>query len=300
MICRGFVLGGLATLLLLAPADAQRRSQLPPPAQPQPPAAAPAQSPLVLYERCMELARVEPAQAYPQAFQWRVTGGGGLAAEHCEAVALFNLQQYEEAAKRFHDVAEGSTTEAVSLRAQAYDQAARAWLLAQKPERARTEYDAALKLAPKDADLLIGRAQAEGTAHDYWAAIDDLNAALDVDGKRTDALVLRAAAYRHIDSGNAVDLALDDVNRAIGIDARFADAYLERGTLYAMKGDYAGARQDWAKTQELAPGGFAAQQAKANVEQLDKLTNTAPTAQPASTGQPTAPAGKPASTKPHR
>ena len=283
MTLRRLAIAALLVLTTLAPAGAQRRSQVPPTPQPQ---AAP-QSPLVLYERCMELAQSAPAQAYPQAFQWRTSGGGGFAAEHCEAVALFNLQQYEEAAKRFHEVAEGSTTETVSLRAQAYDQAARAWLLAQKPERARTEYDAGLKLAPKDVDLLIGRAQAEGSAHDYWAAIDDLNTALDLDGKRVDALVLRAAAYRHVDSGNAVDLALDDVTRAIGINPQFADAYLERGTLYAMKGNYDGARQDWTKTQQLAPDGFAARQAKANLTELDKLTGTPPGAQPASSGTPT-------------
>jgi tetratricopeptide (TPR) repeat protein len=281
----------LSASIAVVPAQAQRRTQLPP----QPPATTtttPTDSPLVLYERCMELAQQSPAQAYPQAFQWRMSGGGGFAAEHCEAVALFNLQQYEEAAKRFHEVAEGTTSESVSLRTEAYDQAAHAWLLAQKPERARTEYDSALKLAPKDVNLLIGRAQAEGTAHDYWAAIDDLNAALDVDGKRADALVLRAAAYRHVDSSDAVGLALDDVTRAIGINPNFADAYLERGTLRAMKNDYDGARQDWKKAEELAPDTYVSQQAKANTAQLDKLAT--PTAQPASSG------GPPAAAPPHR
>jgi tetratricopeptide (TPR) repeat protein len=284
VICRPAAAAGLIILATLAPASGQRRSQLPPQSPPQ-------ESPLVLYERCMELAQSAPAQAYPQAFQWRVNGGGGYAAEHCEAVALFNLQQYEEAAKRFHEVAEGSITEAVTLRTEAYDQAARAWFLAQKPERARTEYDAALKLAPKDANLLIGRAQSEGIVHDYWAAIDDLNAALDVDAKRADALVLRAAAYRHVDTPGAVDLALVDVANAIGLNPKFADAYLERGTLLAMKGDYDGARKDWDKAQELAPDSYVAQQAKSNLAQLQKLT--APTAQPASSAKPASDAPKP-------
>ena len=245
----------------------------------------------MLYERCMELAQSAPAQAFPQAYQWRTNGGGGYAAEHCEAVALFNLQQYEEAAKRFHEVAEGSVTETVMLRTEAYDQSARAWFLAQKPERARAEYDAALKLAPKDVNLLIGRAQAEGIAHDYWAAIDDLNAALDIDAKRADALVLRAASYRHLDTPGAVDLALDDVTKAVALNPKFADAYLERGTLLAMRGDYDGARKDWDQAQQLAPDSYVSQQAKSNLAQLQKLTT--PTAQPASSPKPAGDAPKP-------
>ena len=193
------------------------------------------------YSRCMSLADTHPAEAQKLAMQAR-TSGGGFAAEHCEAAALLNLKQYDEAAKRFHDVAEGATTEDLDLRTEAYDQAAQAWLMAQKPQNARGELDAGLKLAPKDIRLLMGRAQAEGLAHDLWAAIDDLNAALDIQPNRVEALVLRAAAYRQLDS---TDLAADDIARAIALQPQFPDAYLERGTLRAIKGDYDGARADW-------------------------------------------------------
>jgi tetratricopeptide (TPR) repeat protein len=140
-------------------------------------------------------------------------------------------------------------------------------------------------------NLLIGRAQAEGTAHDYWAAIDDLNAAIDVDPKRADALVLRAASYRHVDTTGAVELALDDVTNAIAINPNFADAFLERGTLYAMRGDYDGARKDWDKAQQLAPESYVSQQAKSNLAQLQRLMS--PTAQPASSPKPESGAPKP-------
>ncbi|HKF73405.1 MAG TPA: hypothetical protein VKB68_16750 [Stellaceae bacterium] len=224
------------------------------------------------YNRCMTLADTRPAEAQKIAQQAR-TNGGGYAAEHCEAAALLNLKQFEEAAKRFHDVAEGSTAEDLSLRAEAYDQAAEAWLMAQKPQNARSELDAGLKLAPKDVRLLLDRAQAEGLAHDFWAALDDLNAALDIEPKRADALVLRAAAYRQVE---ATDLAVDDIARAIALQPQFPDAYLERGTLRAIKGDYDGARADWTRVKELAPGSFAANLAQQDLSKLDAYLAKSP------------------------
>jgi tetratricopeptide (TPR) repeat protein len=230
------------------------------------------------YSRCMRLADTQPIEAQRLALAAR-TNGGGYAAEHCEAAALLNLKQYDEAAKRFHDVAEGTTAEDPSLRAEAYDQAAEAWLMAQKPQNARAELDAGLKLTPKDARLLMDRAQAEGLAHDFWAALDDLNAALEIEPNRVEALVLRAAAYRQVD---ATDLAVDDIARAISLQPEFADAYLERGTLRAMKGDYLGAREDWNRVKQLAPGSLAANLAQSDLAKLDAyLAKTPKPAKPA-------------------
>ena len=239
---------------------------------------APITDPAAAYERCMKLADSQPVEAQREAMQWR-TKGGGYAAEHCEAAALLNLKQYEEAAKRFHDVAEGTVAEDPSLRAEAYDQAAEAWLMAQKLQNARTELDAGLKLTPKDVRLLMDRAQAEGLAHDFWAALDDLNAALDIEPNRVEALVLRAAAYRQV---NAPDLAVDDVARAISLQPQFPDAYLERGTLRAMKGDYDGAREDWNRVKQLAPGSFAANLAQSDLAKLEAfMAKAAKPAKPA-------------------
>lgn len=271
------VLAGL--VLLATPAAAQRK-----PAAPSVPDSADT------YERCMDAAQQQPDQAYTAATRWRASGGG-YAAEHCEATALLNLKRYDEAATRFHDVAEGATVDTAeattALRIEAYDQAAQAWLTAEKPQNARAEYDAALKLAPKDLNLLLGRAQAEGLVHDYWAALDDLNTSLDIDPKRVDALVLRAVTYRKVESA---DLAMDDIARALALAPQFPDAYLERGTLKATKGDYDGARSDWNKVRDLAPGSFVAGLADQNLAMLKELSGTAAPAKPA---KPTKPPTKP-------
>lgn len=253
--------GALLAAMIAMPAAAQTKPGTPQQRQPQSPDAE------QTYERCMSLAQTHPEQAFAQAMQWR-NHGGGFAAEHCEAVSLYGLQQYDEAATRFHEIAHGITGDTTSLRVDAYDQAAQAWIMAQKPQNARAEFDAALKLQPKDIHLLIGRAEAAGLARDYWGALDDLNAVLEIDRKSVEALVLRAAAYRHVD---AIDLAADDANRAVALSPQFADAYLERGAVSAAKGDYPGARKDWGRVLELVPNTYTAQQAQNNLAELDKV-----------------------------
>ena len=276
------VLAGLLVAGLIAPPAIAASEQKPPPAQQKPPPPPP-ENPEQSYERCMSLAAEHPEQAFAQAIQWR-NHGGGYAAEHCEAASLYGLRQYDEAARRLHDIAASNTAAAPEVRVQAYDQAAQAWIMAQQPKEARTEYDAALKLAPKDVQLLLGRAEADGLSRDYWSALDDLNAVLDIDRKNAEALVLRAAAYRHVD---AIDLAADDANRAVTLSPKFPDAYLERGAIAAAKGDYPSARKDWDKVLELAPDSYSAEQARENLTELDKIA-------PAGAAAPAPPAKPPA------
>ena len=229
------------------------------------------------YERCMALAESKPQQALAQAAQWR-NKGGGYPAEHCEGAALYNLQQYAEAAQRFHEVAEAMPADAATLRADAYDQSGQAYLMANQPIKARAEFDSALNLAPLNIEMLIDRAQANGIARNYWDAIDDLNTVLDLDGTRADALTLRASAYRRVDS---YDLALEDANRAIKIAPNFPDAYLERGDLRLITGDLAAARGDFQKVMQLEPNTPVAAEAQRNIAQLDAMAT--PPAKPGPT-----------------
>ncbi|KAF0118585.1 MAG: TPR repeat-containing protein [Rhodospirillaceae bacterium] len=101
----------------------------------------------------------------------------------------------------------GNSREAVR-RAGLLAQAGQAWLLAGKTERAFAVLTAALKLAPTDPKLYVDRAQILADARNYWEAIDDLNAALDLAPGLVEALVFRASAYRFVE---AFDLAWQDV-----------------------------------------------------------------------------------------
>src|SRR5229473_1082765 len=56
------------------------------------------------YGECMTLARSEPLKALPVAEKWHGEGGG-LAARHCVAVAMFESGRYAQAAAQFEAIA---------------------------------------------------------------------------------------------------------------------------------------------------------------------------------------------------
>ncbi len=104
--------------------------------------------------------------------------------------------------------------------------------------------------------------------HAQWN--DDLNHAIELAPRRADALVLRATAYRYVDS---LELAEEDLRRALALDPRSADALLERGIVRRLRNDMAGARADWLQVLRLAPEGGPADAARTNLEKLDVHTD---------------------------
>jgi tetratricopeptide (TPR) repeat protein len=152
------------------------------------------------------------------------------------------------------------------LRAEVLDQAGQAWLMAGDAARAYAADTAALRFAANDADLLLDRAEAAGTAGWYDKAAADLDRVLKANPDRIDALVYRASAYRRLER---LDEALADIDRALKLAPDSAPALLERGALRRLKGDADGARQDWLRVAALAPGSAAAAAAKGNIERLD-------------------------------
>ena len=113
-----------------------------------------------------------------------------------------------------------------SLRADVLDQAAQAWLLAGEPARAYAADGAALELRPEDADLLVDRAEAAGSAGWFDKAIADLDRVLKADPTRLDALIYRASAYRE---EGRLDPALADIDKALTLAPNSVPALLERG-----------------------------------------------------------------------
>jgi regulator of sirC expression with transglutaminase-like and TPR domain len=65
-----------------------------------------------------------------------------------------------------------------------------------------------------------------------------------------------------------LDPALADVEKAIARGPNSAPALLERGNIRSLKGDNEGARQDWERVGQLAPGSQADMAAKANIEHV--------------------------------
>jgi len=236
------------------------------------------------YDRCLQLAHSDPQKAYDDAESWRNIGGG-FPAQHCAAVALVGLKKYTEAATKLEALANAMMQVGPGMRGDALEQAGQAWLLAGKPNEAKSAFDAALGFKPKDPELLIDRAEAYALGGKYFDAIDDLNAVLDQVPNRVDALVYRASAYRQLGS---LDLAFDDVQRALRLDPNSVPGLLERGNLRRLKNDDAGAKADWQQVLKLGPGTPAAASAQDNLAQLANP----PTAAPSLTG-PTAKPAKP-------
>lgn len=234
------------------------------------------------YDRCLELAHSDPQKAFDDAESWRNIGGG-FPAQHCAAVALVGLKKYPEAATRLQALASAMMQAGPEMRGDAMEQAGQAWLLAGRPNEAKSAFDAALGFKPKDQELLIDRAEAYALGGKYFEAIDDLNAVLDQTPNRVDALVYRASAYRQLGS---IDLATDDVERALRLDPNSVPGLLERGNLRRLKNDTTGAKADWQQVMKLGPGTPAAASAQDNLAHLDQ----SPTGQNLLTG----PAAKPA------
>ncbi len=217
------------------------------------------------YEKCMRLANSDPNTALEAALAWQDMGGGG-AAQHCVAATLFNLGQYEQAAKRFEKIANQMQDAPVRERASILAQAGSAWFRAEDLERAAAAQSEALALSPKDSEILIDRAMTFASAKNYWEAIDDLNLAVAFDPDRVEALILRASAYRFVD---ALPLAWEDAEAAFKLAPERPEVLLEYGILQRLSGKRDAARQTWLNLLRLHEGTPAADAAQRNLEMLD-------------------------------
>jgi tetratricopeptide (TPR) repeat protein len=217
------------------------------------------------YENCTRLANTDPNAALEAALAWQETGGGG-AAQHCVAVALFYLGQYGQAAQRFETIAGNMKDAPKSERAAMLAQAGAAWFRANEFERAHAAQSEALKLSPNDPEILIDRAMTLAGAKNYWEAIDDLNQVVAAEPERIDALILRASAYRFVD---ALTLAREDAEAAFRLAPERPEVLLEYGIMQRLSGDRDGARRTWLTLIRLHEGIPAADAAQRNLELLD-------------------------------
>lgn len=219
------------------------------------------------HDQCVAEAETDPQAALARAKQWS-NSGGGFDADHCVAMALYDMKQYAEAARAFEKLARSMTNEGLADQARIFDQAGQAWLVAEQPRAAKTDFDAALRLTPNDPDLLIDRAEALAAAKEYWSAIDDLNRASDIAPKKAEIYVYRAAAYRALD---ALPLARQDIDYNLKLEPDNPVGLLERGNIRRLQGDVAGARGDWVTVTKIAPGSASAAAAAHNLTRLGKV-----------------------------
>ena len=224
----------------------------------------------------MKLAKDDPQKAQSLARAW-LARGGAHPADHCAAVALITLGQFDKGATRLEALAKAMTTAPASLRAGVLDQAGQAWLLAGDPVRAYAAAGEAVSLQPGNPNLLIDRAEAAASAGYLNRAVADLDQVLKTDPDQVDALIYRASAYRALDR---LDPARADIDKALAQAPHSPAALLEAGNISRLEGDAAGARRLWQEVGRVAPGTPEDMAARANLEHLGEGGAT-PAANPA-------------------
>ncbi|MDX1401093.1 MAG: hypothetical protein R3245_04150 [Kiloniellales bacterium] len=217
------------------------------------------------YGACLRLSIDDPEQALQSALIWK-DQGGDAPAEHCAALALISLGRYGEAGDRLLELADNLESGRVKLRAEVLAQAAQARFLSGDLSDAARIQGRALDLAPDNIELWIDRALTLAANQQYWEAIDDLNEANTLDASRSDVLIYRANAYRHLET---YELAMEDIATALSLEPDNVDALLERGNLFRLLGQEEAARDDWVRVTTQAPDSPAAAAAQTNLEMLD-------------------------------
>jgi tetratricopeptide (TPR) repeat protein len=217
------------------------------------------------YRECLTAASSRnPAFALGDAEAW-AKAGGGIPARHCAALALVSLKRYAEAGVALDKLAADRAVPDVAFRAELFDQAGNAWLLAGDGARAVQSFSAALTLSADDADLFADLARAQAMRKDWHEADLDLNAALQLQPRRADLLVLRASARRAL---KRYGDARTDIAAALKLKPNDPDALVESGLLRRQVGDIGGAQRDFAAVIKAAPNGAAAAEAKENLDAL--------------------------------
>lgn len=225
------------------------------------------------YDACLKMVSRHPDDALELAMN-ALKDGDEPSAEHCAAIALINLKQYNEGARRLDGLARKGSAGGAETRAQLMGQAGNAWILAGQPELATASFTAALALMPGEALYLIDRARASAMLKKWIAAETDLSAALVAEPGNVEALVLRASARR---AQRNFQGAMGDVTQALAVDPDYPEALVERGLLRAALNDKVGARKDFMRVIELSTdqdrkvADSAADAAKSARREIEKL-----------------------------
>lgn len=144
----------------------------------------------------------------------------------CAALSDIGRGRAAEGAQQLLALAGALSGAPVEERVELLSQAGNAWLLARQPDRAVETFTNALKLAPKEPDLLIDRARAYALENAWKNAEFDLTAALAI--RPQDALALRLRAEARLRQ-SVFDLALKDAEEAAGLEPKSVDTLLALG-----------------------------------------------------------------------
>lgn len=234
----------------------------------------------VKYRECLSLITADNRAALSLARKWYVEGGG-VAAQHCEALALQELENYGDAALLFDSiidklvrdegVGDFASKNKELLKVQLYYLSGLAWYAAGELDKAYDALSASIiDLAPKSIfsyDIYLQRAHVQVDRDDAKNAVEDYTRALEIDGEKVDGFLYRARAYRKLKEHLKARL---DLNVALAIEPHHPDVLFESGINYRMLGEDKKARAEWEKLIEAYPNSNWQQLAEQNINLIDQ------------------------------
>ena len=179
------------------------------------------------YADCVQLLDADLDLGRVAAQQW-VDEGGGAEARHCLAVADLKAGFPKLAALRLEEIAQRKDAGDDYVRARIYSQAAEAWLEAEEPEYAERALDQALGLVPDSAELYLSAAKVYAAQERWRDVINAVNTAEGGGFGSAETYVLRGRG-RYVLA--AYETAAEDVVAALTIDPKNIDALVLRGDL---------------------------------------------------------------------
>lgn len=215
------------------------------------------------YATCFSLVETAPKKAITYAKAWFETGDG-VAASHCEAAALLQLNRPIEAESILTALA--TMFKEPQMKAPLLGQAGQAAFMGGAYDRAESLLDEAISLSPTDR-FYLDRALVYAEQKKLEDALNDIGTVLAAQPENQEALVLQAAAYRRLDR---MDQAESSLKKARVVNADAPDLLLEEGLLALRKKDAVGAQKHFARLFEVAPKSPAADEARALLREAQK------------------------------
>jgi tetratricopeptide (TPR) repeat protein len=220
------------------------------------------------FDECVALVETDPTKAIATADAWRIAGGG-VAARHCLALAYVAQGRYVPAAVAFEQAARDAEMTRDARAANLWVQSGNARLAAKQADLARSAFDAALAHGTLAGAPLgeahLDRARARVALGDNPAARTDLDAALKLAPADPLAWLLSATLARRM---NDLPRAQADIAEAAKLAPDDASVALEAGNVAILSGAPEAAKVAWQGAVKNQPDSDAGKSAKAALAAL--------------------------------
>lgn len=220
------------------------------------------------YDRCVDLATVNPPEGVVEGTQWRASGGGFFARQ-CIGIAYANQAKWAPAAEEFEAAAQEAEVARNNKAAQFWAQAGNARLAAGDVAKARAALDAALAAGTlvglERGEAQFDRARAMVAAGELEGARNDIDQALTSAGEDPLIWLASATLARRMDD---LPRARKDIAEAFRRSSDDPSVYLEIGNIAALGGDADGAKSAWNDAVRVAPSSEAAANARNALKQF--------------------------------